>query len=230
MLTKEAGWLETELARLPSTELDPLLCIGSGTAHSREVLQPWINERVYRPLAERGVRTIHHEYVEGPGVDIAGDLADPDLGERLRATGATSVLCCNVLEHLEDRSAAVALLDSLLAPGTHLILSVPRRFPYHPDPIDTMYRPSVAELAAEFPGLELDRAEEVECGTLLSYLRRSGSLKTSIVNGLKVALGRKGGEEKPVADTDERPPGAGALGYLFRQTAVTCAILRRPAD
>ena len=226
MLTNEAAWLERELARLPDSELDPMLCIGSGTAHSREVLQPWINEHVYAPLAMRGIRTIHHEYVDGPGVDISGDLASPELAEQLRALGARAVLCCNVLEHLADRRSAVALLDSLVPAGGHLILSVPHRFPYHPDPIDTMYRPSVSELAGEFGGLEVEAGAEVECGTLLAYLRRSGSLRTSVSNGVKTALGRKGG------DVDANPadrPGSGALPYLFRQTAVTCAILRRPA-
>lgn len=225
MLTNEAAWLEHELAQIPDEQLDPLLCIGSGTAHSREVLQPWINQRVYAPLGERGVRTIHHEYVDGPGVDISGDLASAELAERLRALGARSVLCCNVLEHLADRQSAVALLDSLVGAEGRLILSVPHRFPYHPDPIDTMYRPSVRELAGEFAGLELEAGAEVECGTLLAYLRRSGSLWTSISNGVKVALGRKGGEEEAVSP--ERPPGSGPLPYLFRQTAVTCAILRR---
>ena len=228
MLSNEAAWLDRELAGIPTEELDPLLCIGSGTAHSREVLQPWINERVYAPLAARGIRTIHHEYMEEPGVDIAGDLADPELAERLRALGARSVLCCNVLEHLADRDSAVKLLDSLVPADGHLILSVPHRFPYHPDPIDTMYRPSVSELAGEFPELELEAGAEVECGTLLAYLRRSGSLRTSISNGVKIALGRKGGEEPASDETAERPPGSGALGYLFKQTAVTCAILRRP--
>ena len=193
MLTNEAAWLERELAGIPTEELDPLLCIGSGTAHSREVLQPWINERVYAPLAARGVRTIHHEYIEGPGVDIAGDLADPELAERLRALGARSVLCCNVLEHLADRRRRRPprlAADAGRASDPQRAAPVP--VPPGPDRHDVP--PAVAELASEFPGLEVEAGAEVECGTLLAYLRRSGSLRTSISNGVKIALGRKGGE------------------------------------
>jgi hypothetical protein len=237
MLSTEAAWLEEELARLPSEALDPLLSVGSGTTDAREMLQPWISALVMAPLERRGVHVIHHEYAEGPGVDVAGDLGDPAVAERLRALGARSVLCCNVLEHLADRSPVTSLLESLVAPGGYLILTVPRRFPFHPDPIDTMYRPSVAELASEFPGLRLERGEEVECGTLLSYLRASGSLRRSLTNGVKVAFtslrreGRAdslGGGEAPAADSAAAVSGSSALPYLFRSTAVTCAVLRGP--
>lgn len=228
MLTNEAAWLERQLADLPTARLDPLLCVGSGTSHAREVLQPWINERVYRPLEQRGVHPIHHEYRPGPGVDIAGDLADPALGKRLRRLETTSVLCCNVLEHIEDRAPVAALLESLVAPGGYLILTVPRRFPYHPDPIDTMFRPTVAELAGEFPGLLLERGEEVECGTLLSYLRRSGALGQSLLNGIKATFARL--RRARDAEGGTIAPGGGSLSYLARQTAVTCAVLRKRPD
>ncbi len=235
MLTKEAAWLKQELAWLPDESLDPLLSVGSGTTDAREVLQPWIADLVLEPLERRGVRVIHHEYAEGPGVDVAGDLGDPAVAERLRGLGARSVLCCNVLEHLADRSPVTSLLESLVTPGGYLIVSVPRRFPFHPDPIDTMYRPSVAELASEFPRLQLERGEEVECGTLLSYLRSSGSLRRSLTNGFRVALARlrrdRGANEsarRPAGDSLPAASGTGALPYLVRSTAVTCAVLREP--
>ena len=234
MLTKEATWLREELARLSGESLDPLLSIGSGTTDAREVLQPWIAGLVLEPLERRGVRVIHHEYAEGPGVDVAGDLGDPAVAAHLRGLGARSVLCCNVLEHLADRSPVTALLESLVAPGGHLIVTVPRRFPFHPDPIDTMYRPSVAELASEFPRLQLERGEEIQCGTLLSYLRSSGSLRRSLKNGVRVALARLRRDQgadpaTPVGDSGPTAGGASALPYLFRSTAVTCAVLRADA-
>jgi hypothetical protein len=228
VLTNEAAWLERELAQLPAERLDPLLSVGSGTTDAREVLQPWIGERVFAPLERRGVRVIHHEYAPGPGVEVAGDLTDPVLGGELRRLEVGSVLCCNVLEHVADRSSVTALLESLVAPGGYLVLTVPRRFPYHPDPIDTMYRPSVEKLAAEFPELELERGGEVECGTLLTYLRQTGSLRTSLANGVRVAFSRlRSGGTEGDQESGAAPRGSGALPYLVRSTAVTCAILRR---
>jgi hypothetical protein len=236
MLTDEAAWLQRHLAAIPSDALDPLLSIGSGTAHSREVLQPWIDERIYAPLERRGVRVIHHEYAAAEGVDIAGNIADPQVAAALQEVGAQSVLCCNVLEHLAERGPATDLLASLVEPGGYLIVTVPRHFPYHPDPIDTMFRPSVAELAGLFEGFELEDGEEVACGTLFSYLHRSGSVTHSVVNGIKVAMSRLGrgsqadeGGGVPSASPSARPDGAeGPLRYLVRSTAVTCVILRRP--
>ena len=72
-----------------------------------------------------------------PGRSRVGERSEVEA--RPRSSVATCSSTCRSLP-------ATALLDSLVAPDGHLILSVPRRFPYHPDPIDTMYRPSVAEL------------------------------------------------------------------------------------
>jgi hypothetical protein len=227
VLTNEAAWLERELAQLPADALDPLLSIGSGTTDAREGLQPWIGERVFAPLERRGVRVIHHEHAPGPGVEVAGDLTEPAFADELRRLGACSVMCCNVLEHIGDRAPLTALLESLVAPGGCLILTVPRRFPYHPDPIDTMYRPSVDELAAEFPALALGRGAEVDCGTLFTYLRQTGSLRRSVANGIRVAFGRLRGGETAGETGPGPPPRSGALPYLVRSTAVTCAILRK---
>jgi hypothetical protein len=222
MLANEAAWLEAELAQIPSERLDPLLSIGSGTRHARTVLQPWIEEGVYSPLTRRGIRVIHHEYEAADGVDIPGDLLAPDVAASLRGCGARSVLCCNVLEHVADRAPAIGLLSDLVGPDGYLLLTVPRRFPFHPDPIDTMYRPSVEELRGEFPCFELVSGAEVRCGTLLGYLRDSGSLRQSLVNGLKVSLSRRD-------RVRDQPRSAGTLRYLVRATAVTCVVLRRPS-
>jgi hypothetical protein len=238
MLANEAAWLEHELGQLARDQLDPLLSVGSGAAYAREVLQPWIAERVFAPLQRRGVHVIHQEYAPGPGIEVAGDLTDPSFGEQLRRLGARSVLCCNVLEHIADRRLVAAQLEALVPPGGFLVLTVPRRFPYHPDPIDTMYRPSVAELVADFPALELERGAEVPCGTLFSYLRQTGSLRRSLANGVRVAISRVRRGDAAAEDAEDPAaaahPGSrarsGALLYLVRSTAVTCAILRRSSS
>ena len=69
-------------------------------------------------------------------------------------------MCCNVLEHLTDRRPLLEAFGSLVAPSAHLIVTVPRRFPYHADPIDTMYRPTVADLGAELSGFTLVSGED----------------------------------------------------------------------
>lgn len=219
MLKNEAAWLSRHLAAVPVEQLSPLLSIGSGSAASR-ARQPWIEQLVFAPLARRGVEVLHHEHEPAPGVDVAGDLRDPAFVETLRDLGARSVLCANVLEHVEDPLALAAAIGDLVASGGHVVVTVPRRYPYHPDPIDTMLRPSVAELAAMFRGFRLVAGEEVPSGTLLSYAWSVRGKATMLANGLNAILRR------PRADGPRRV-GSGVTGHLLQRTVVTCAVFAR---
>lgn len=226
MLKKEAAWLQAELKRLPVLALDPLLSIGSGQEAVRTTTNPWISQRVFSPLEARGVKVIHHEHEPGPGVDIAGDLWDGGTLASLSAVGARSVLCCNVLEHVEPRGPITAALAGLVAPGGLLIVTVPHRFPYHPDPIDTMYRPSVADLELEFVGMRLLAGAEVACGTLWRYLLDVPDARASAVAAVQVALNRL--SRRSGGSRTSLPTGSGAMRYLACQTSVACAVFERP--
>ena len=83
---------------------------------------------------------------------------DSTLPARLGQYNIRSVMCCNLLEHVSDRKIVSEVILSILKPGGYLIATVPYRFPYHEDPIDTMYRPTVAEVAALFPGTTVHKA------------------------------------------------------------------------
>ena len=235
MLRNEASWLEHHLAELPTPSLDRLLSLGSGGQDFRDGKQPWIARQVYDPLVARGIRVVHHEFVAGPGVEVAGDLADVDFLESLGELETRAVICCNVLEHLAVREPLLEAFDRLVAPGSHLVLTVPRHFPYHADPIDTMYRPSVADLGAAFPRFSLVVGEEVPCGTLWSYLRDSPHARASIAAGARTALGqvrhgRTATSTAPAPDQPEKATGAGPMRYFVRPTSVTCAVFRRELD
>lgn len=56
------------------------------------------------------------------------------------------------------------MLD-ILPRNAYIFASVPKSFPYHANPIDTMFRPDVVELAGQFPGTTLIEGEILECGT-----------------------------------------------------------------
>jgi hypothetical protein len=232
MLRNEAAWLDRHLAELPLPALDPLLSLGSGGAAMRDDKQPWIARGVYTPLEQRGVHIVHHEFARGPGVDIAGDLSDPAFLERLAGLGTRAVICCNVLEHLADREPLLKAFGNLVAPGASLVLTVPHAFPYHADPIDTMYRPSVTDLETVLPGFTLLSGQEVACGTLWRYLRDSPDARASMVAGLRTAAGQL--RRRPSTDASAPPAksgaGAGAIRYFLRPTSVTCAVFRREAD
>ena len=56
---------------------------------------------------------------------VDADLADPHLPTLIEGTNLDTVLCVNVLEHVEDDQRAVVNLLDLLDPGGHLLLFVP---------------------------------------------------------------------------------------------------------
>ena len=86
-----------------------MVSIGSGSEHFRMTFQPWIEAAVFRPLATRSVSVLHHELVAGPGVDIAGDLTDPGVLDRI-ATSASAPSCASTSSstcRIRRRSPAV---------------------------------------------------------------------------------------------------------------------------
>ncbi len=56
---------------------------------------------------------------------LQGDVADRSTVERLRAMGIDTILCFNVLEHLEDDREAVRNMIEVLEPRGRLLLLVP---------------------------------------------------------------------------------------------------------
>ena len=218
MLRAEAAWLARELGRLAVDDLSPLLSVGSGHAELAAD-QPWLHDVVYGPLEDRGVRILHHELEAAPGVDVVGDLRDPEFGASLGSLEPHSVMCCNVLEHLPDAPAVASTIERLVAPGGYAIVTVPRRYPYHPGPIDTMLRPSPGELRAFFPSLAEIRGDEIRCESLLGYLLASPHKRTAIVRGVRSFAHRTDGAPAvPLRDSAR---------MLFVSTAVSAVILRR---
>ena len=78
-------------------------------------------------------------------------------------------------------------ITDLTKPGGLAIVSVPKAYPFHPDPIDTMYRPTLSELEA----LWRDDFDVLRSATL--YVERWGRplpLPMRIVNRMLRAIGR----------------------------------------
>jgi SAM-dependent methyltransferase len=155
MFEAEARWLYAALDRYAPERLSPLLNLGSSTAKFREEIQPWTEEGLFRPLRARGVGIVHVDRRDEPGVDVRADLTDPADVPRLRALAPRAVLCCNLLEHVTEPDRLVRHCLDILPSGGLAFVTVPFSYPYHRDPIDTMYRPSPAQLAALFAGARL---------------------------------------------------------------------------
>src|ERR1700709_1151877 len=100
MFVAEAMWLERQLRAYAPDEISPLLNIGSSTSTFRETEQPWTEQHLFAPLRARGVRVIHLDNREGPGIDIRADILEPAGVSTVRALNVRSILCCNILEHV----------------------------------------------------------------------------------------------------------------------------------
>jgi hypothetical protein len=155
MRTQEAAWIGERLRALGNVRV--VLNLGSGTRHFRVVSKPYIDRDIFDPLVKRGARVVHADLKSGEGIDVGGDVFDPAVQRKLCELGADAVLACNIMEHLprDLRARFPSVLDSLIAPGGVLVITVPYSYPYHADPIDTLYRPSPQELAACFPAYEV---------------------------------------------------------------------------
>lgn len=159
MLIEEARWLAARLDALEPHDIFPMYNIGSSTEHFRCVEQPYIDEYLFKPIRARRFEVVHVDTKAAKGVDLVGDLTDPDFLRDLRQLEIKSIMCCNLLEHVIDRRLVCGALLSMVPHGGYLFVTVPYRFPYHEDPIDTLFRPRIDELAALFPGTTLQVAE-----------------------------------------------------------------------
>ena len=218
MLEREAHWVGEILDRLQPDRISPLLNVGSATASFREQVQPWIDQRVFAPLRNRGVVIHHLDIQHGDGVTLCGDLIDDAFVAGLSGRGYRALLCCNLLEHVPDPRTICSKLEGLLPAGGYLVVTVPHRFPYHPDPIDTGFRPTVAELVRLFPRCNFVEGVLLDCGTGWHYVGRDPRALLAKVIQRLIGMRQHGG----VAGTASFGP------WLFRRFHQTCVVLQKP--
>ncbi|WNG19034.1 class I SAM-dependent methyltransferase [Cystobacter fuscus] len=217
MLKPEARWLARQLQSMDVARVSPLLNVGSSTRYFREVQQPWIHRELFAPWQSRGGQVIHQDLKPEQGVDVVGSLTDPQCRSRLGALGIRSVCCTSVLEHVPDREDFARQVAGLVAPGGVLLVTVPHAFPWHPDPIDTMFRPTVTEVAALFPDLRLVAGDVVPCGTLWHLV--AADLPRAMKRLIRPEQGTGAGPRESLTQW--------LWPWLVRPFEVTCAVFER---
>lgn len=154
MRAGEAKFIGEFIGRLSQDELSPCLNIGSSTGLFRRVQQPHIHKFIFQPLEDRNVEVIHSDLKMAEGVDIAGSIYDPETVGKIVDRHPKFILCCNMFEHVEDRSLLASTLSALVPVGGGLLITVPYSYPIHFDPIDTYFRPTPDEIAELFPNFK----------------------------------------------------------------------------
>lgn len=152
---------------------DTCINLGSGNIYHQRLKKPWIEQFIFVPLQSRGVNVIHTDLMISDGVDLKIDLSSEEDLLKLAKIGNSRVfLLCNVLEHVpsEFRAVIINSVVSIMNRLDHLIITVPFRYPYHADPIDTGYRPSATELSSTI-GLNITYAQTIPAGNFREELQ-----------------------------------------------------------
>lgn len=223
MRKEEAAYVGKVAAGLAAGGAQPVLNVGSSTENFRTAEQPHIRDSVFAPLERAGVRVIHSDLKEAPGVDVAGDMFDPVVQRLLASFQPKLLLACNLMEHLrpELRASLPEIFDRILAPGGYLVISVPYSYPLHFDPIDTYYRPSPRELRDLFPRYRSVESRVVVSTSYLPELR--GLSPRAKVRLVARAL-------LPVYRPRQWLGLAHRFLWLARPYKVSCVVLQKPSS
>ena len=144
MFVEEAIWIARRIATILH-KVNTVLDVGSSTYIYRTVDQPHVGA-LFRLLKSLGKRVYYMDIKDGEGVDIVCDVTDRQCIENiLRDYGSFDlVIAANLLEHVKDIKATIENLSKLTS--KFLIITVPRIYFYHPDPIDNLFRPKCEKL------------------------------------------------------------------------------------
>lgn len=137
MILLEAAWIDDWISQYKP---NAILNVGSSTHHFRTTEQP------FQAVLFNGFNVCHVDAKEAEGVDIVYRVGEGRLRE---VTGVeySCVLLTSVLEHVENRDDVMRDVESAMAHDGLLLVTVPCIWPYHPDPIDTLYRPDAKQLS-----------------------------------------------------------------------------------
>jgi SAM-dependent methyltransferase len=199
------------------------LNIGSSTKHVREIDQPHIENRFVAPLKASGLTIVHCDMKRAAGVDEVGDVLDPVFRCHLKTYRADLLICSNLLEHLRNPNDFAHACGDLVRGGGYALFSVPSSYPYHPDPIDTLLRPSPEELTAMLPGWDVRKAVELTVGDYWEDLERGGAPVRSLVKHVGRVM-------MPFYRPTQWRGLASRLLWLFRDYRVSVALLQKPIN
>ena len=155
MLINEAKWLGQNILKYKDEDIFPVLNIGSSDSDFRDKKQPWINKYIFNKLILLNKEILHLDCFVSKGIDIIDDINSLSFQKNIRQMLVKSVLCSSLLEHVENKEKICSLISEILPKNGYLFVSCPYSYPYHPSPIDTMFRPDISELKKYFPEFDI---------------------------------------------------------------------------
>ena len=156
-----------------------IINLGSGNVEQLMKTKPWVSKNVFDLLKKQKAKILHVDAENFLGVDIVQDLSQPNsLSFCDKLEGSKLFILANVLEHIPKKAHAKFLkkIYSKMKSEDGLIITVPYDYPYHADPIDTMYRPSPNELKKLLP-LKWLEGEILSAGSYKEEFKRMNVFK-----------------------------------------------------
>ena len=219
MLYEESLWFKKMIEQhVQSNSL--VLNIGSSTKEFIEVDQPYIKHHLFDELAKKNCTVKNIDIKQAEGVDLVGDVTDKNFTDTLRQLNPSIIICSNLLEHLEDRKTFCDSLINIMSKDTMLIVSVPYSFPYHEDPIDTLYRPDLKELQKAFPLLKMVEGEIVDCGFYFALISKGMEVSNQFLFFIKTLI------RMFIALVTFNKKKIDSLSWNFRRASATCVVYK----
>jgi hypothetical protein len=146
--------------------------------------QPYIKDLVLEPLLKR-FQVTNVDIKSDPNVQLVANFLTEAGQTLIRGKCAKVFLVSNLLEHIPNAIEGIEKIKTLMEPKTYLILTGPRSFPYHPDPIDNMFRPSISEIRGYFEKeFEVVKLDLIRNGTVFtsSFFGRSAKKSKAVID------------------------------------------------
>lgn len=153
MLKEESIWIKNVLKETDISFVKKILDVGSSTEEFRTKTQPYIDKNIFEPLRKKNKLIYYLDQKNGDGIDLVYDIENVSAEEI--GKNFDLVICCSLLEHVRSPAKLASLLTELVNQNGFLLVTVPKAYRYHPDPIDNMFRPSIKEVVSMFTGLQI---------------------------------------------------------------------------
>ncbi|MFH1776942.1 MAG: methyltransferase domain-containing protein [Candidatus Omnitrophota bacterium] len=169
MHQEESIWINQTLKEVDMAFIKEALDVGSSTKQFRTQIQPYIDKYVFKLLRDNGISIRYLDKKDTEGVDYVCDIENITAAKLDKQFDL--VICCSLLEHVKNPEKVCALLVDLVSDGGYLLVSVPKVYRYHPDPIDTMFRPTLEELIGMFHGIRIIKKDTINIKDKNKYKR-----------------------------------------------------------
>ena len=142
-MKEESLWIGEQIdIILKKKKINTCLDIGSSTLVFRTKIQPHIEQNIFKKLSKSRVKVVHMDQKKSPGVDLVLDINNLETINNKYDL----IILANVLEHVINPSIVLEKVNKIISPRGLLIITVPHKYVYHPDPIDTFFRPNISEM------------------------------------------------------------------------------------